>query len=458
MNPPDQASGKALSPQPVVRTPNAGRSPIRAAVASFAGGTLEYYDNHIYALSATLVFSQVFFPNAGGVAMLASLATFGVSYAARPLGAILMGHFGDRVGRKRVLVFILVLMGACTFLVGCLPGYDQIGIWAPILLVTLRILQGISIGGETAAATTLTIEIAPPGRRAFFTSWAPGGIVTGFVLASLVFMPILALPKDQLLSWGWRIPFWFSVFVMVTGYIIRKKLAEPEAFVEAKEKNALVRIPLFEVFRSHWSAVVRVALCSLAFMVDMIIKVYALSLATGVYGISASTMLWVLIVSNVFAPLTQPLLAMVSDRVGRKPVFIAGNLACAGSIFAYFGAIQSGNIPLLFVTGFLSVSCAFAAVSAIYPSFFAEMFNLKVRQTGMAVGLQIGLIAAGFGPAVATALTAGSSDWFPVAMTTAIVTLIAVVAALTAKETFRVPLHELGTPIERVGAKPSGAP
>ncbi|SEJ62879.1 Predicted arabinose efflux permease, MFS family [Arthrobacter sp. yr096] len=431
-----------------VLPPHAKNSPKRAAVASMAGGTLEYYDNYIYALAAALVFGKIFFPEAGGVATLAALATFAVSYVARPLGAVLLGHFGDRIGRKKVLVFILILMGTSTFLVGCLPGYAQIGVWAPTLLITLRILQGISVGGETAAATVLTIEVSPEGRRGFFTSWAPNGIVAGFVLATLVFVPISALPEAQLLSWGWRVPFFLSAFVTIAGFVIRAKLTEPEAFVEAQAEHALVKVPVVEVFRSHWGAIIRVTFCSLAFAIDTVIKVFALSFATSVYDIPRSTMLWVLIVSHICALVTQPLLASLSDRVGRKPVFIAGNLGCAVMIFAYFAAIQSGNVPLLFLTGFLSVSFAYAAINATYPSFFAEMFNLKVRQTGMALGLQIGLIAAGFAPTIYTALTAGNpTDWLPVAIISAVISLLAVAGALTAKETSRIPLDQLGSPI-----------
>lgn len=426
-------------------------SPTRAAIASFAGGTLEYYDNYIYALAAALVFGHVFFPEGeGGVGTLAALATFAVSYVARPLGAILLGHFGDRIGRKKVLVAILVLMGTCTFLVGCLPGYAQIGVWAPILLVTLRILQGISVGGETAAATVLTIEVAPERRRAFFTSWAPTGIVGGFVLATLIFIPISAMPHEQLYSWGWRIPFLLSVIVTVAGFVIRAKLDEPEAFVEAQEEHALVKVPLFEVFRSHWQAVLRVVFCSLAFAIDTVIKVFALAFATTQYGVPESTMLWVLITSHVGALITQPLIATLADRWGRKPIFIAGNIGCAVMIFAYFSAIQTQNIPLLFVTGFLSVACAYAAINATYPSFFSEMFNLKVRQTGMALGIQIGLIAAGFAPSVYLALTAADpANWMPVAVISAVIATIAVISALTAKETAFVPLDDLGEAITR---------
>ncbi|MFJ1996628.1 MFS transporter [Streptomyces asiaticus] len=434
-------------------------SPTRVAMASMAGGTLEYYDNYIYALAAALVFGHVFFPTeAGGVATFASMTTFAVSYAARPLGAVLLGHVGDRFGRKRVLVTILVLMGTCTFLVGCLPGYSTIGLWAPVLLVTLRVLQGISVGGETAAATVLTIEVAPPHRRAFFTSWSSNGIVGGFVLATLVFIPVAALPDERLYAWGWRIPFLLSALVTTAGFIIRAKLAESEAFVEAREENALVRVPVLEVFRSHWGAVLRVVLCSLAFAIDTVIKVFALSFATTEYGMAESTMLWVLIVSHLGALVTQPLIASLADRIGRKAVFIAGNLGCAATLFAFFASIQARETPLLFITGFCSVTLAYAAINATYPSFFAEMFHLRVRQTGMALGLQIGLIAAGFAPSVYLALTADDpKNWLPVAIISAAIAVAAALSAVTAKETAFTPLDQLGEPIAHTTAPDTAA-
>lgn len=424
----------------------ARNSPVRAAIASMTGGTLEYYDNYIYALAAALVFDEVFFPDVGAIATVLALATFAISYLARPLGAIILSHLGDRVSRKTALVAILCLMGTCTFLVGILPSYAVAGIWAPILLVTLRLLQGISVGGETAASTVLTLEMAGERKRGFFTVWAPNGIVAGFILATLIFIPISALPHEQLYSWGWRIPFLLSALVTIAGFVIRAKLTDPEAFTEAKEKGTLTtKAPIVQAFRLHWRAIVRVIVCSFAFAIDTVIKVYGLSLATSTFGISRTTMLWVLIVSHVCALATQPLLAKLSDRIGRKPVFIAGNIGCAALLFGYFAAMQAGNVPMLFVTGFLSVSCAYAAINATYTSLFAEMFTIKVRQTGMAFGQQVGLIAAGFAPSVYTALTAGNpANWLPVAIIAAVVALIAVAGALTGKETYDVPLDQLG--------------
>lgn len=430
--------------RPGQRSPKQAR---RAAFAGYIGGTLEYYDNYAYGIAATLVFAHIFFPQGDPViATVASLSTFAISYVARPLGAILMGHVGDRIGRKQALVIILILMGVSTFLIGLLPTYETVGPWAPILLVTLRVLQGISIGGETSAATAFVMEVSPNNKRGFYTSWCTSGIVSGFILATLVFIPISALPEEALFSWGWRVPFLLSIIVTIAGFIIRAKLSEPEAFVAAKQEAAQAKPPVVEVFRTHWRELIRVMLCSLAFAMDTVIKVYALSLATNVFGIPYPTMLTVLISAHICAIITQPLLGILSDRIGRKPVFVAGNIGSAVFIFAFLGSIASGNILLMGVSAFFSVACAFAAINASYPAFFAEMFDIKVRQTGMSLGIQLGLIVAGFAPAVYVAMTASDpTNWLPAAIVASVIALIAAVTALTTRETAKTDLIDLGS-------------
>ena len=206
---------------------SSAKTPRKAALASWIGSVLEYYDFFIYGTAAALVFGKVFFPDSDpATATLLSLATYGVAYVARPIGAFFMGHFGDRYGRKRVLMFTVTMMGVSTFLVGCLPTYADIGIWAPVLLVTLRLLQGLSASGEQAGANSLSLEHAPEHRRAFYTSFTLGGTQAGLVIATAAWLPIGALPEDQLLSWGWRIPFWLSALVVVAGLLIRRRLDE----------------------------------------------------------------------------------------------------------------------------------------------------------------------------------------------------------------------------------------
>ncbi|WP_251037251.1 MFS transporter [Arthrobacter sp. ISL-28] len=373
------------------RTPNQAK---RAAAAAYLGGTLEYYDYFIYASAAALVFGRIFFPSAGGAATLASLATFGVAYVARPFGAIILGHFGDKLGRKNVLVVTLVLMGGSTFLIGCLPDFNTIGIWAPILLVVLRICQGLSAGGETAGASTLTIEQAPDNRRGLYGSWALNGIVTALILASLVFLPIAALPEKDLLSWGWRVPFWSSLAVLVLAYVIRRTLQEPEIFEETKDNHQTAKLPLVTVIKDHGWDVVRVGFASLFTVTNTVVTVFALAFATQTVGIPT---------------------------------------------------ISTGNFMLILLAGLATTSLFYGAANGLYPAFFSEMFDVKVRYSGVAIGLQLGLLIAGFSPAIATWLNGGDkADWVPLAAFTAVVCLLAAVAAATAKETFRTPLHLLG--------------
>jgi len=417
----------------------------KTALAGYVGGTLEYYDLYIYASAAALVFGKVFFPEAGASAALLSVSTFGVAYIARPLGAIVFGTLADRVGRKDALVYILLMMGAATFLIGCLPSYAQAGIWAPALLVVLRLLQGMSAGGETASASTLIVEVAPAHKRGFYTSWVSNGIVSGFVLAYLSFLPIAMLPEDQLLSWGWRIPFWASAIVMLVGLQIRRKLHETESFEEARASGALAKVPLVELLQTHRSAVLRVILCTLALSINTAVAIFGLSYATGVAGIPRDTMLLITILTNAAALVTQPLCGMLADRIGHRIVFAGGTLVSAALVFTFFAAIEHGNIVLIALSNFLIISVFYAAVNAIYPAFFAEQFSLRVRSSGMAISQQIGQIAAGFAPALGTLLVgADKTNWVSFASVVAIFCVVGAISALTARETTGLPQHELG--------------
>src|SRR4051812_27787732 len=278
------------------------KTPRKAAFASSIGSVLEYYDFFIYGTAAALVFGKVFFPDSDpATGTLLSFATYGVGYVARPIGALFMGHLGDRHGRKRVLVLTVLMMGTATFLVGCLPTYDDIGIWAPVLLVTLRLMQGFSASGEQSGGNSLTLEHAPDNRRAFFSSFTLMGTQAGLVIATAVWLPIGALPEDQLLSWGWRVPFWLSAFVVLAAFIIRRRLDETPAFEEAAREGAIGRAPVGELLRDHLPALIRVTLVALGSTVSTIFAVYALSFAVDNHGLDKTTMLWVAIVTNVVA-------------------------------------------------------------------------------------------------------------------------------------------------------------
>ena len=427
------------------------RTPKKAALAAFTGSALEYYDFAIYGTAAALVFPKIFFPEGNETAAtVAALATFGVGYVARPIGSFLMGHIGDRLGRKKVLIGTLLLMGVSTFLVGCLPTYAQVGVIAPILLVVLRLLQGLSAAGEQAGANSMSFEHAPDDRRGFFTSFTLSGTQGGQVLAPAVFLPLAAiLPEDQLLSWGWRVPFLLSAVVVVLGYVIRRRLDETPAFQEESDRGEVSRAPLAVLFSEHWRGVLRVFLAAFIAMVNTMFAVFALNFATsddyGI-GISSTTMLWLAIVANVVAICCIPLWARLSDRVGRKPVFVGGVLGSAVLVTAFLGAIAHGQVVLMFVIGVALAGVVYSLPNAVWPATYAEYFPTSVRLSGMAIGTQFGFALAGFTPTIAGVLMGGEvGNWWKVAAFSVGACLISAAAVLTGPSgTHRVPTTELG--------------
>ncbi|MEW1809666.1 MFS transporter [Pseudarthrobacter phenanthrenivorans] len=415
-----------------------------AAVSGFVGSALEYYDFFIFGSAAALIFGKLFFAP-GPSSMLLSFATVGVAYVARPLGAVICGHLGDKFGRKRVLLLTLLLMGTSTFLIGCLPTYSQIGMAAPVLIVVLRLVQGLSAGGESPGSSSLTLEHAPDRKRAFYTSWTMSGIMFGIVLSTLVFIPVASMPEDQLLSWGWRIPFLASAVVTVVAFILRRLLEEPTVFAEVKEHDDVVKVPLITLFRHHWATVLRVTMMSLFTIINTIINVFALSYATSVVGVEKGLMLTVIAVANLAAVGMGPLTGMLADRIGRKPVFVSGLLLQTGMVYVFFTALTSANVPLIFVTGILLIGVAYTATNSIYPAYFPEQFPVKVRYSGMAISLMFGLLLAGFAPAISELLIGGDkANWLPVATFAAVACAISAIAALMAPETFKTPTALLG--------------
>ncbi|MFI0266144.1 MFS transporter [Streptomyces luteogriseus] len=425
--------------------------PRKAATAAWIGSALEYYDFFIYGSAAALIFPEVFFDESDpATATLLSLATFGVAYAARPVGALVLGHFGDKLGRKKIMVFTLMLMGLSTFLIGCLPTRDQVGSLAPVLLVLCRVLQGISAAGEQASANSMTLEHAPPDRRGFFTSFTLSGTQGGQLLATLVFIPVAALPEDQLLSWGWRLPFWLSVGVAVVGWVIRRKLDETPAFAQQAAEEGVVKLPLVILLREHWADVLRVIGGALIASVSTIFTVWALAYATSdAVGMSRTAMLWVGALANVVALAAIPLWATLSDRIGRRPVFLIGAAGSAVTMFLYLWAVSTGSYPLTFLTGVFCFGVVYSAANGVWPAFYGEMFATRVRLSGVAIGTQIGFAAAGFAVTFAAQIAGpGGDDWSAVALFTAALCVPPVIAAVSARETHRVHTEALG---ERAG-------
>ncbi|MFI5674011.1 MFS transporter [Streptomyces cellulosae] len=431
--------------------------PKKAALAAWIGSALEYYDFFIYGSAAALIFPDVFFDESDpATATLLSLATFGVAYAARPVGALFLGHFGDKLGRKKIMVFTLILMGLSTFLIGCLPTRGQVGTLAPVLLVLCRVLQGISAAGEQASANSMTLEHAPPNRRGFFTSFTLSGTQGGQLLATLVFIPVAALPDDQLLSWGWRVPFWMSVAVAVVGFVIRRRLEETPAFTQQAASDGVVRLPLMILMREHWADVLRVIAGALVASVSTIFTVWALSYATSdSVGMSRSSMLWVGALANVVALAAIPLWATLSDRIGRRPVYLIGAAGSAVAMFAYLWAISTGNYGLTLVLGIVAFGVVYSAANGVWPSFYGEMFTTRVRLSGMAIGTQIGFAVAGFAVTFAAQIAGpDGDDWSAVALFTAALCVPPVIAVLSARETHKVPTERLGEHGSRASAQP----
>ncbi|MDE8589188.1 MFS transporter [Arthrobacter sp. NQ4] len=418
----------------------------RAAMASFIGSTLEYYDFFIYGSASALIFNKIFFPGIDpSLGMVLSMATIGIGYVVRPVAAGVIGHFGDRVGRRQMLVLTLVLMGIATFLIGCLPPASAIGAAAPVLLVFLRAVQGASAAGESVGAVTMTMEHAPSNKRAFYASWVNTGAVAGIMLASLAFLAVSLLPEQELLAWGWRLPFLASLLVVGIGLYIRLRLPESEVFEAAKETGSQRELPIKVVLRDHWATILKVILFGLWSVVSSVFAAFGLAYA-GKLGVPAAVMLTVTIVTAALGIVVQPYAGILADRIGRKPVFITGNIICAVAAFAFFWSISIASVPLIFATAILFMTVGYGMVNPLGPSMTAEMFETRIRYTGAATASQLGLVVTGFAPAIAAGIVQpGPVGWLPVAMFTAACCLIsALVTAVWVKETYRTRTEDLG--------------
>jgi MFS family permease len=420
------------------------KTPTRAAVASWIGSALEYYDFAVYGTAAALVLGKLFFPPElpTGIGVLLSMLTLSVGYVVRPLGALILGPLADRYGRKFVMMLTLFGIGGCTFLIGCLPTYSQVGVLAPIMLVVLRIIQGLSVSGEQSSAVTMSLEHSHDKSRALTTSWTLNGTQAGGLLATGVFIPITAFfSTTQLETWAWRIPFWLSAIVVVAAYIIRRKLEEPPVFIE----NQAVQVdmsPLRQAVRFHWTAIARVACCALLASVAYVFGSFSVAFATNGWKLDKPTMLWVPVVVNLVALVAIPISGVLADRIGRKPMFLFGVIGAGLLTAPYLWSITTGNWTLIFFFGILSNGLVYSAANGIWPSFYAEMFPNRVRVSGLAVGTQIGFAIAGaIAPTVSVALAGPDlTGWVGPSILTIGLCAIAAIAATTAKETGKMTL------------------
>ncbi len=425
----------------------------KAAASGWIGSALEYYDFFIYATAASLIFPQIFFPSGNPkVAIIASLATYGVGYVARPIGAFVLGHMGDTHGRKQVLLVCMFLMGFSTMAVGILPTYSQVGMLAPTLLVVLRLIQGFAVAGEISGASSMILEHAPFGRRGFFASFSLQGVQAGQILAAAVFLPLAHyMPEQAFNSWGWRIPFLLSFLVIVAGYIIRREVEETPVFAQEGQQGTTPRSPIAEAFKYSWQDMLRVVCMALMNVVPVVATVfgaaYAVQAAYGI-GFQKDIYLWIPVLGNILAVLVIPMVGNLSDRIGRKPPIVFGALVSGLLSFGYLYAISIRNVPLAIAMSLLMWGVVYQGYNATFPSFYPELFRARNRVSAMAISQNVGTTITALLPALfaAVAPPGAANIWLTVGAITFGVTVIAALAALSARETYRIPMNDLGEP------------
>lgn len=440
--------------QSIQADPDSKRQSKKAAASGWIGSALEYYDFFIYATAAALLFPQLFFPTDNPtVGIIVSLASFGVGYIARPIGAVVLGHLGDRHGRKTVLVYCMFLMGFSTVCIGLLPTYQQIGVWAPALLIFLRLIQGFAVAGEVSCASSMTLEHAPDGRRGYFASFTLQGVQAGQLLAAAVFLPLAQfMPADQFAAWGWRIPFLLSALVLVAGWIIRREVHEAPVFTEAQTHQAETRkLPVVEVITQNWRDVLRVIGMALSAVLAIVASVfgatYAVQPAYGI-GFPSGVFMWIPVLGNLCAVILIPFVGKLSDRIGRRPPVIVGVLSGGLLSFAYLYAISIHNLWLSLILSLLMWGVAYQGFNGVFPSLFPELFRTRVRVTGMAIGQNIGVACTAFLPALFVSIAPPGTENIPlkIGALTFGICVISAIAAITTRETYRIRLKDLGDP------------
>ena len=457
------------------------KTPKKAAASGWIGSALEYYDYFIYAQAAALVFPNIFFPPSNPqIGIIVSLATFGVGYVARPIGALVLGHWGDTKGRKSVLVLCMLLMGLSTFLIALLPTYHAVGIWAPILLVLLRLVQGFAVGGEISGASAMILEHSPFGRRAYFASYTLQGVQAGQIIAAAVFLPLAwALPKDAFESWGWRIPFLLSAVVVLAGYIIRRRVPETPAFEEEAEHHEVAGAPIVVAVRENGKDMLRVVCMALMNVIPTTVTIFGATYATNAaygVGMTATLYLWISVAGNIIAVILIPFVGNLSDRIGRRPVIIIGCVGSGVLGFVYLYFLSQDNVIMTFIMAMLMWGMVYQGYNAVFPAYYQELFPTKTRVTAFAISQNVGTMITSFLPAIYAALAGPApgecvvnKEFQPdhvlpsgetcsatmdtihnhvlmvVGGFTVGLALIAAISAFTARETYRIHLNDLGT-------------
>jgi len=403
-------------------------------MASLVGSSIEWFDYFLYATVAGLVFNQVFFVSEDPtVGLLLSYASLALAFFIRPFGGIIFSHIGDKIGRKKTLIMTLTLMGAATFLMGVLPTYQAIGVAAPILLVTLRLIQGLGIGGEWGGALLLAFEYAPPEKRGLYGSIPQMGVTIGMFLGTGALTLITSLiSMEAFVAWGWRVPFILSALLVVFGFWIRKGIDETPDFQELKDSGDVVKVPLFETLKTHW----REVLISIGAKVVetapfYIFGTFVISYATNQLSFTYVQALIAVMISTIVTTILIPIMGSISDKIGRKKMYVYGAVAMMLYAFPYFLLLHQETFATLLISTIIGLGVIWAPITAVLGTMFSEIFDAKVRYTGVTLGYQIGAaLAGGTAPLVATALLLEfNNSWIPIAIyiiLTAVISLLSV--------------------------------
>lgn len=389
-----------------VRLPSSSRR--RILVAGGIGTAIEQYDFFIYGLIGPLVFEQLFFPKFDQLtATLAVFATFAVGFLARPLGGLVFGHFGDRSGRRSVLLCTLILMGLATTLIGILPSYASAGGIATVALVVLRFIQGFAVGGEWTAASLMVLETSPDDQRGFSAAVIQAAGPVGVVLASLSAVLVSRLPEADLLSWGWRVPFLVSAILVIVGIYMRWRIEESSAFLQVSD---VAKVPAFEALQSHWRPIMVVLFAEIAQTAYFYLTaIFTISFATRQLGVAKDVITQAVLLANLVALVTMPVIGAWSDRVGRKWLFVAGVVLAAASMFSFYHLVATRETLLVTLAVVLAAGIIHPLMFATEGSYFPELFPTRVRFTAVSIGKQLGVVlGGGIAPLIATSLYAGT--------------------------------------------------
>lgn len=418
----------------------------KVLIASVVGSAVEWFDYFLYGTVAALVFNQLFFvTDDPAFGTLYAFATFALAFFIRPLGGIIFSHVGDRIGRKKTLVMTLSLMGVSTFLMGILPTYDMVGIWAPVLLIILRLMQGLGLGGEWGGALLLAVEYAPKEKRGLFGSVPQMGVTIGMLMGTIALSIMTLLPEEAFLTWGWRVPFLLSALLVWFGLWIRKGIEETPSFQKAQQQGEIAKLPIVATFKYHWKEVL---IATGAKVVETapfyIFGTFIVSYATEQLDFSRTTTLNAVTIGTIVTTLLIPVMGSLSDKVGRKKLYVGGSILMILYAFPYFWLIHQGSDILLIVATVIGLGIIWAPITAVLGTMFSEIFSPEVRYTGVSLGYQIGAaVAGGTAPLVATALLMKFNySYIPVAIYIIFTALISLLAVLPIKDRYKEELDE----------------